>query len=96
MADSVVYRSYARTGQIWGMTTVQDQQMAGAIMKLGEAAILWMLIAVLFLRWALTTQANDREWNLLMADYQWLDTLRKAQVLPPPTATPIRNGDPDR
>jgi hypothetical protein len=33
------------------------------------------------------TQPSDREWNLLMADYQWLDTLRKAQVLPPPTAS---------
>jgi hypothetical protein len=33
------------------------------------------------------TQPNEREWNLLMADYQWLDTLRKAQVQPPPTAS---------
>jgi len=33
------------------------------------------------------TQANDREWSLLLADYQWLETLRKAQVLPPPTAS---------
>ena len=33
------------------------------------------------------TQANDREWNLLTADYQWLETLRKAQTLPPATAS---------
>jgi len=33
------------------------------------------------------TQPNDREWNLLMADYQWLETLRKAQVFPPATAS---------
>ena len=32
-------------------------------------------------------QPNDREWNLILADYQWLETLRKAQVLPPPTAS---------
>jgi hypothetical protein len=33
------------------------------------------------------TQPTDREWALLMADYQWLETLRKAQVLPPATAS---------
>ncbi len=30
---------------------------------------------------------NDQEWNLLTADYQWLETLRRAQAQPPPTAT---------
>ncbi len=32
------------------------------------------------------TAPNDREWNLLTADYQWLDTLRKAQPQPPEKA----------
>jgi tetratricopeptide (TPR) repeat protein len=30
---------------------------------------------------------NDREWNLLMADYQWIQTLRDAQKEVPPGAT---------
>jgi tetratricopeptide (TPR) repeat protein len=30
---------------------------------------------------------NDQEWNLLTADYQWLETLRNAQAQPPPNAT---------
>src|SRR5512140_1734249 len=33
------------------------------------------------------TQPNEREWTLLTADYQWLETLRKSQPLPPATAT---------
>jgi len=33
------------------------------------------------------TTPNDREWSLLTADYQWLDTLRKAQTVPPATAS---------
>jgi tetratricopeptide (TPR) repeat protein len=33
------------------------------------------------------TQPNDREWNLITADYQWLETLRKAQAPLPPAAT---------
>ena len=32
-------------------------------------------------------QPNEREWTLLMADYQWIQTLRAAQKVPPPTAT---------
>jgi tetratricopeptide (TPR) repeat protein len=33
------------------------------------------------------TQPNDREWNLLSADYAWIETLRKAQPLPPANAS---------
>lgn len=34
-----------------------------------------------------STQPNEREWNLLTADYQWLQTLRDAQPKPPATAS---------
>lgn len=30
---------------------------------------------------------NEREWSILTADYQWLETMRTAQKQPPPTAT---------
>lgn len=30
---------------------------------------------------------NDHEWNLIDADYQWLQTLRKAQPVPPANAS---------
>jgi len=33
------------------------------------------------------TQPNDREWNLLSADYEWIQTLRKAQPVPPANAS---------
>lgn len=33
------------------------------------------------------TQPNDREWSLLMADYQWITTLRDAQKKPAPNAS---------
>ena len=34
-----------------------------------------------------STMPNDREWSLLTADYQWLETVRKSQKVPAPTAT---------
>ncbi|HEU4888368.1 MAG TPA: hypothetical protein VFV49_10805 [Thermoanaerobaculia bacterium] len=33
------------------------------------------------------TQPNDREWNLITADYQWLETIRAGQKKPGATAT---------
>jgi tetratricopeptide (TPR) repeat protein len=33
------------------------------------------------------TGPNDREWSLLTADYQWLETMRKAQKQPAANAT---------
>lgn len=49
------------------------------------------LVALLFLAACAAsgppTQPNDREWNLLTADYQWLQTLRDAQVKPAATAS---------
>jgi len=33
------------------------------------------------------TQPNDREWSLISADYQWLETVRAGQKKPPATAT---------
>ena len=33
------------------------------------------------------TQPNDREWNQIAADYQWLDNLRNAQAKPPANAS---------
>jgi Tetratricopeptide repeat. len=33
------------------------------------------------------TQPNDREWSLISADYQWLETVRAGLKKPSPTAT---------
>ena len=32
-------------------------------------------------------EPNDREWNQLMKEYAWIESLRKAQPVPPPTAS---------
>jgi len=49
--------------------------------------LLPLLIAVACATPGPPTQPNDREWNLITADYEWLQTLRKAQPLPPPNAS---------
>ena len=49
--------------------------------------ILFSIIATLPLFAGLPTKPNDKEWNLISADYTWLETLRKAQPAAPPNAT---------
>jgi putative membrane protein len=49
---TVLYRYYAHRANIWGLTSVGDQQVAGLIMKIGAGILLWSLIAVTFFRWA--------------------------------------------
>ena len=50
--DTPLYKFYIGKPHLWGMTTLQDQQLAGLIMKIGGGTLLWALIAVVFFRWA--------------------------------------------
>ncbi len=47
-----LYDVYATFPRIWGISAMDDQLVAGLIMKLGGGAILWTVIAVVFFRWA--------------------------------------------
>jgi putative membrane protein len=50
-SDRVVYQSYAEAPQIWGLSPIDDQQIAGGIMKLLGTIILWSFMIVVFFRW---------------------------------------------
>lgn len=51
MAEGPIYRIYGEFPRTLGLSVVADQQIAGAIMKIGGAAILWAGIVVVFFRW---------------------------------------------
>ena len=50
-SGSVVYDFYAQVPRLWIESPVQDQQMAGLIMKLVGSLILWGIITVRFFSW---------------------------------------------
>lgn len=50
-SDLPLYATYELAPPIEGITTRQDQQAAGVLMKLGGAVILWTALATLFWRW---------------------------------------------
>jgi putative membrane protein len=49
-ADDVVYRVYDRPVRLWGISVVEDQQLAGAAMKVGGGFYLWSIVIFLFFR----------------------------------------------
>ncbi|HSM02489.1 MAG TPA: cytochrome c oxidase assembly protein [Acidimicrobiia bacterium] len=51
-ADEPVYEIYETLPRLWGLSVLDDQLIAGLIMKIGGGVILWTVIAVVFFRWA--------------------------------------------
>jgi putative membrane protein len=50
--ESPLYKFYEHVPHLFGFSTLEDQQAAGLIMKIGAGLLLWMIIAVVFFRWA--------------------------------------------
>ena len=59
-ADGAVYSFYSKAPRMWGLTAVEDQQIAGGVMKLMGSLILWGFIAVIFFQWYAQEQAQDQ------------------------------------
>ena len=51
-ADEPVYEIYETLPRLWGLSALDDQLIAGLIMKIGGGAVLWTAIAVIFFKWA--------------------------------------------
>jgi putative membrane protein len=47
-----LYKFYEHVPHLFGLSTLEDQQLAGLIMKIGAGLLLWLIIAVVFFRWA--------------------------------------------
>ena len=65
MANDVVYTAYARDYDIWGISAVTDQQLAGLFMKVGGGSFLWLLIIIIFFRWALGLERDEQRARIV-------------------------------
>lgn len=50
-SDLPLYRVYEMAPPVEGLRTLQEQWLAGLIMKLGGTVIMWTAVAILFYRW---------------------------------------------
>lgn len=51
-ADFPLYRTYELAPRVGSIRPLDDQQLAGALMKIGNLPIIWPIIGVMFFRWA--------------------------------------------
>jgi len=49
-ADGAVYKVYDEPVRVWGMSVTEDQQLAGAIMKIGGSLYLWAIIIFMWFK----------------------------------------------
>lgn len=67
LADSSIYHFYSRVPRTWGISVIEDQRMAGLIMKLGGGAVIWVVIGIVFFRWVAREERASRpsslQWN---------------------------------
>jgi putative membrane protein len=81
-AEGAVYSVYDIPDRLWGISVTSDQQIAGLIMKLGAGSYLWMLITLIFFRWASRQDALRDPRATLTYD----QVEQEFQAHPPPRA----------
>ena len=60
MADGAVYHGYgAQPVRVWSLTPIEDQQLAGVVMKVGSI-FLWLVVVTMFVRRFQREQALGR------------------------------------
>lgn len=62
-ADGVVYPAYDHDQRLWGISVLNDQQMAGVVMKIVTGFYLWAIILVIFLKAAREESSGDRKFR---------------------------------
>lgn len=78
-AKGTMYKAYAEAPRIWGVSIVEDQQMAGAVMKVFGGTLLWGVIIVTFFRWY-GSENRDKQADVLT----WDDVERQLAATPAP------------
>ena len=83
LGDGVVYRFYATVPRPFPISALDDQQLAGAIMKVYGGLILWGCIIVMFFRWYAQSQAESPSRREVL---RWEDVERELERTEPPSA----------
>ena len=75
-----LYKFYEGVPHLWGASTLEDQQVAGLIMKIGAGILLWMLIAVVFFRWAAEEDRQNQPQRLRKELERELEQIRAEHI----------------
>lgn len=78
-ADGAVYSVYDIPARLWGISVTSDQQVAGLLMKLVGGTYLWVIITVVFFRWASRQEDTPARGAVLT----WEQVQRELEQHPP-------------
>ena len=62
-AEGAVYKAYDGPVRVGGLSVTDDQQLAGAIMKLGGSTFLWTIIVVLWFRRFASSYHDEHQYR---------------------------------
>lgn len=62
-AETPFYEPYASAPRLWGLSPIEDLQLAGALMKVGGGTILWGFILWVFVAWASSESGTSSRQN---------------------------------
>jgi len=62
-AEGTLYSAYDRDPRLWGLSVTEDQQLAGAMMKVVNGFLLWGIILVIFIRWSRDEDRGQPEFR---------------------------------
>lgn len=85
-ADGAVYSAYDIPDRLWGISVTSDQQVAGVLMKLVGGTYLWVLITVIFFRWAGRASAERQGPPPATPVLTWDQVAQELEEHPAPTA----------
>jgi putative membrane protein len=84
-AHGAVYSVYDIPDRLWGVSVTSDQQVAGLIMKLVGGTYLWVLITVIFFRWASRENAGGSRQPPESSILTWDQVAEELEQHPTPT-----------
>ena len=83
-AEGAVYSVYDIPARMWGVSVTSDQQVAGVLMKLGGGGFLWVLITIIFFRYASAEERDEPEPGA--GPLTWDDVQHQFDEHPAPSA----------
>ncbi|HVM20505.1 MAG TPA: cytochrome c oxidase assembly protein [Egibacteraceae bacterium] len=56
--DGLLYHAYAHAPTMFGVNPIDDQQIAGLLMKIAGGFLIWGVITVIFFRWSVDSESG--------------------------------------
>jgi putative membrane protein len=85
--ETAMYKYYVNVPHPFGMSAVEDQQLAGALMKVYAGTLLWIIIVGVFFRWNASEEQRHQRPRPRPDDVlTWDDVQRELERTSPPSA----------